>query len=230
MLQPLSQKEKSVLTYIESFLNKEGISPSYQEIKDHFGFASYNSVQRYLQQLQRKNYIHVPGGNQKRAIVLLQASDSLKNHLLSLKSPPPTSSRKEASAIEPKSLSVPLLGSVAAGQPIEAYEHNEFLNVSNCLIRQHEKTFALKVQGSSMIEDGIFDGDFILVQQQETANNSEIVVATVENEATVKRFYLHKNTEKSIELRPANSNMKPMWYEPHEVSIRGVVVGLIRKF
>ncbi|WP_374021183.1 transcriptional repressor LexA [Bdellovibrio bacteriovorus] len=124
---------------------------------------------------------------------------------------------------------------MAAGQPIEAIKHDEFVDVPPSMIRNPSKSFALKVQGDSMIEDGIFDEDIILVQKQDSASNGDIVVATVENEATVKRIYVRArpdsgSSEKLVELRPSNSTMKSMWYSPEEVEIRGIVVGLIRKF
>ena len=156
------------------------------------------------------------------------------------------------------SLSLPLLGRVAAGAPIEAVEHDEFIEVPASLVRHADRTYALRVQGQSMIDDGILDGDVILVQRQNTASNGEIVVAMIGEEATVKRFYSHRGAknvppeaieslferlgmgadedgqdrafDKLIELRPANSSMSPMWFDPSEVQVRGVVVGLIRRF
>jgi repressor LexA len=236
--QPLTPKEKMVLEFIESFLGKQGVAPSYQEIKDHFGLASFNSVQRYLQQLVRKGYVYVPGGNQKRAMVLLHPSSALQNSVGQMQrqqqSLKEATSRfvpeKEASLLNPspaESLSLRLLGRVAAGQPLEAFEHDEFIDVPSSLVRNPNKTFALRVQGDSMIEDGIFNHDIILVQSQSSVQNGQIAVATVENEATVKRIYQKGN---QVELRPANSKMESMWYPAQQVSIRGVVVGLIRKF
>ncbi len=292
---PLTAKEKKVLEFIESFIGERGIVPSYQEIKEFFGFASFNSVQRYLKQLQKKQYIYIPPGNQKRAITVLQSSQTIQNLMAQEaptsgvmginnhnpsttqnpflpnfnKGPLPESQEsrhsthslmhessttgshslghqvkgpeEEASPNSPpvaESLFLPLLGRVAAGHPIEALDHDEFVSAPPHLIRNASKTFALKVEGESMIEDGILDGDIIFVQEQSTANNGETVVATVDGEATVKRFYFHKPSPFSqhkeklkhpmIELRPANFNMQSLWFEPHDVHIRGVVVGLIR--
>jgi repressor LexA len=137
------------------------------------------------------------------------------------------------SMIQPPSqsenFSLPLLGRVAAGAPIEAYEHDEFIDVPASLVRHADRTYALRVQGQSMIEDGILDGDVILVQRQSSASNGEIVVAMIGEEATVKRFY-RQPQDRQIELRPANSTMESMWFDSSEVQIRGIVVGLIRKF
>lgn len=232
---PLTAKEKSVMEFIELRILQEGISPSYQEIKEHFGFASYNSVQNYLKQLMQKGYIHL-AAHQKRAIQVLQPSQSVQSSIQNKveltktqKTKPPE--RPELLLGSREVLSLPLLGRVAAGRPIEAMEYNESVEVPPSLVRNPDKSFALKVQGESMIEDGIFDGDIILVQKQTHANNGEIIVASVENEATVKRFFAKsQGSEKQIELRPANSNMQSMWFHPQQVQIQGVVVGLIRRF
>lgn len=249
MMRPLTPKEKSVLEFIENYLKSNGYSPSFLEIKDAFGFASFNSVQRYLKQLQNKEYIHIPGGNQKRAISVLKTANSIQSSLQSLNASLDFSSMsnsepfvdsipmKGASLISAgyhqnlstESLSLPLLGRVAAGQPLEAYDHDSFVDVPRSLVRIPQKSFALTVEGQSMVEDGILDGDVILVQDQKVANNGQIAVATIDNEATVKRIYLHKN-KNQIELRPSNSNMSSMWYAPNQVDIRGIVVGLIRHY
>ncbi len=258
---PLSLKEMKVLEFIESFWQEHSTSPTYQEIREHFGFASFNSVQRYLKQLQEKNYILIPGGNQKRALQVLHPSHTLTSSLEdrirgfsamqpNQQHPLPTQPKKEAPLLsesppQVESLSLPLLGRVAAGSPIEAFSDNEFIEVPASLIRNANKTFALLVQGQSMIEDGILDGDVIFVQKQSYANNGETIVAMINNQATVKRFYLHKRStskdvhshpqshahsnEPQVELRPANSTMQSMWHSPQTVDIQGVVVGLIRR-
>jgi repressor LexA len=234
-LPPLTPKEKAVLEYIEVCLSSSGISPSYQEIKDHFGLASFNSVQNYLKQLTAKGYIANPQ-NQKRAIQVLHSSSTVQEHLQTKQSSTKTGSpRTQLLQARDEILSLPLLGKVAAGQPIENFKHDEFIDVPPSMVRNPSKSFALKVQGDSMIEDGIFDDDIILIQKQDSANNGDIIVATVDNEATVKRFYLRSRPEthddlKWVELRPSNSSMKTMWFNPEQVEIRGIVVGLIRKF
>jgi repressor LexA len=266
---PLSVREKEVLQFIELFIQTQGIAPSYQEIKQNFGFASFNSVQRYLKQLQSKHYLHIPGDNQKRAIQLLYTSDSYSN-LLRMNSVKPNNrslpnsekgalSNKDVSPQRKESLSLPLLGRVAAGAPIEAFLTEEFVDVPPSLIRYPSKTFGLTVQGESMIEAGIFDGDLIFIQKQSYANNGDTVVATIDNQATVKRFYLqskdsarfkeevvHRYPQSAphnedsptkatssgsiVELRPANSQMKSIWLEPNQVAIQGILVALLRRF
>lgn len=234
-LKSLTPKEKAVLEFIELHILSSGVSPSYQEIKDHFGLASFNSVQNYLKQLTAKGYIENPLG-QKRAIQILQSASAVQEHLQHKKvSTTAGSHRPQLLQAGDEVLSLPLLGNVAAGRPIEAFKYDEFVDVPPSLVRNPSKSFALKVQGDSMIEDGIFDEDIILIQDQSSANNGDIIVATVDNEATVKRLYISSqpgadSKSKMIELRPANSSMKSMWYAPEQVQIRGIVVGLIRKF
>jgi len=240
MLRPLTAKEKRVLEFIESFLLEQGIAPSFQEIKEHFGFASLNSVQRYLQQLQKKNYIFIPGGNQKRAITVLHSSHRVPNVPTTTYPSPFTQPEKGIPSLTgAESLSLPLMGRVAAGRPIEAVEHNEFVSVPTHMIRYPDQTYALRVEGESMIEDGILDGDIIFVQKQDSARNGETVVAMVESQATVKKFYFihsypqsdtHPEPSAKVELRPANSSMQSFWYAPDQVHIQGIVVGLLRKF
>ena len=262
--QPLTLKELKVLEFIEEFMQGQAVAPTFQEIKEHFGFASFNSVQRYLKQLQDKNYIYIPGGNQKRALQVLHSSRSISNLLAdritdtptysTTQYPFPTQQKKEASPkgespLQVESLSLPLLGRVAAGLPIESFTHDEFVQVPASLIRNPSKTFALIVQGQSMVEDGIHDGDIIFVQKQTYANKGETVVAMINNQATVKRFYLHQKQTlekdvhsnpqshahpleptKQVELRPANATMQSMWYAPYAVDVQGIVVGLVRRF
>jgi repressor LexA len=236
----LTQNEKNVLEYIETFMSESGIAPTFQEIKDNFGFVSYNSVQRYLKQLQAKGYISVPGGNQKRAIQLLQPASALKKSLaLVLEQKQQTfavSTPTRVPAVDGPQrelLSLPLLGKVAAGRPLEAVLHEEFTEVPPSLVRNPNSSYTLEVSGNSMIEDGIFDGDVLIVQEQKAARNGEISVCVVDNEATVKRFYLHQGSglaRPQVELRPANADMDSMWYSPDQVEIRGIVIGLLRKF
>lgn len=217
-VQPLTPKEKSVLEFIENYMGDQGYAPSFVEIQKHFGFASLNSVQNYLRQLEAKNYIHKPSGNQKRALQLKHTAQSLPNHL------------KEISTRLAPNITIPLLGYVAAGAPIEHVKHDEFIDIPVSMLKRPEETYALLVQGDSMIEDGIHDGDTILVQRQHVAQDGDIVVAVVHNEATVKRLFHPKKKGGPLELRPANSNMDSFWYDPKEVDIRGCVVGLIRKY
>ena len=160
LLPPLTTKEKAVLEYIEQHLLTSGISPSYQEIKEHFGLASFNSVQNYLKQLTNKGYVSIPL-NQKRAIQVLHSATSVQEQMQAQVVPFKSVSTKTGSPraqllqARDEILSLPLLGKVAAGAPIEAFEHDEFVDVPPSMVRKPGNTFALKVQGRSMIEDAI---------------------------------------------------------------------------
>ncbi len=226
-LQPLTANEKRVMEFLELYIFENGISPSYQEIQAHFGFKSIYSVQRYLKQLEEKGYLHIPGGNRKRAIQVLHSASAVQTRLDQI---------QQSASPSPEALNIPLLGTVAAGRPLERTAHDEFVDIPASMVRYADRTYALQVEGQSMIEDGIFEGDLLLVQQQDRAHNGDIVVAVVDNEATVKRFYLHERSGASgngaynVELRPANQKMASLWYRPDDVEIRGIVVGLIRKF
>ncbi len=200
---PLTPKEHMVLEYLKSFQAKKGYVPTYQEIKDKFDFASFFSVQRYLKQLETKGYLRSPWGNKKRAFEIVETRSHEDN------------------------TSIPFLGKVAAGKPIEAIERHEFVEVPSWMAKTGGEKFALEVVGQSMIDDGIREGDILVVQRQETAQNGQTVVALIDNEATVKRFYLRGN---EIELRPANPEMEPIFVASDLVTLAGVVVGLIRKF
>lgn len=201
---------------------KQGQSPSYLEIKDFFGFASFNSVQNYLRQLAEKGYLIVPA-HQKRGIQLLLPSNSFSTT---------GSSRAQLLQAREEILSVPLLGRVAAGLPLEKLIFDEHVDVPPSMVKHPSDTYALRVQGLSMIDEGILDGDIILVQKLSTAQNGDLVVALIENEATVKRFFVHPRNPRlrRIELRPSNQEMESFWHASEDVNIEGRVVGLIRKF
>lgn len=232
---PLTEKEQQILRYLEGYLRDKGTSPTYREVQEHFGFKSIHSIQKYFQQLEQKGYLRSGPRHKKRSLVVTQSADAFQNQYRD--TPPVAASAaawSSASALE-----LPLLGKTAAGQPLERHIYDETMEVPRSLVRKPESSFILQVEGESMVEDGIFNDDFLIVQQQSLASNGEIVVAVVEDEATVKRFYLHdaktlqrqsQDPSKSIELRPSNSTMSSFWYAPDQVEIRGVVVGLIRRF
>lgn len=255
-LPPLTAKEKSVLQFIEQELISKGVSPSYQEICDHFGFASFNSVQNYLKQLSTKGYLLIPQ-NQKRAIQILHSAGDFQKDLASrlgqpnlnlVKEPSKSSfagqssqslrgdpSHSVRSVSDSKVLPIPFLGRVAAGSPIERIHEGEFIDVPVNFMKSPGDYFALKVEGDSMIDEGIFDGDFLVVLSQKNAKDGDLVVAGIEEGATVKRFYMKKNPEiststKAVELRPANPRLTSMWYAPQQVDIKGLVKALLRKY
>lgn len=201
----LTKKQKMVLDYIIEYIRDNGYSPTQMEIKEHFGFKSLGSVQDYIR--------------------YLKSSGHLENDPNSVRGLTPTSALHESSVAEP-SVEIPLHGKVAAGNPIEALEGNELISIPARMISKGVH-YALTVSGQSMIEDGILDGDTIIVKQKNTANNGDTVVAVLNNEATVKRYYKKAN---QIELHPANSTMKPIIVKDGEFEIKGVLVGLIRAY
>jgi repressor LexA len=198
----LTEKQKAFLGYISHYVEDWGRSPSFEEICSHFGFTSYNTVTTYLKALERKGYIRLPRKkNQKRSI-------------------------KVISPVETKRFEFPLLGRVAAGRPIEAVEDVDVIEVPPSMIGQGDH-FVLQVKGDSMKEDGIFDGDFIVIRKQPIAENGEMVVALINNEATVKRFYKQKQY---VELRPAHTGMEPIIVKQEDLRIEGKIVGVIRHY
>jgi len=199
----LTHRQKEVYAFLDAYIRRHGVAPTYEEIRRHFGFRSYNAVFKHLKQLEARGYLTSRWKNRKQAF--------------SLKTP------AQASISAAK---LPLLGRVAAGEPIEALEDPDTVDVPESFLGTGEH-FALRVRGDSMIEDGIHDQDLILVRKQEEAENGQTVVALIDGEATVKRFYQRGS---SVELHPANLRMKPLVLEAEKVRIQGVVVGLIRKY
>lgn len=197
----LTKKQKLVLDYITEYLEENEFSPTQLEIKDHFGFKSLGSVQDYIRYLKSSGHL---------------ISDT--NSVRGLK---PAPSQTQSDLIE-----IPLHGRVAAGNPIEALEGNEIISVPASMIGRGNH-YALTISGESMIEDGILDGDTVIIKEQNTAQNGDTVIAVIDNEATIKRFF---NQKKHIELHPANSSMKPIIIKDGDFNIKGILVGLIRAY
>jgi repressor LexA len=198
----LTPKQRAVLQFLKDYRREHGMPPSYEEIRQEFGFASLNSARKHLLQLHRKGFIRSPWKNQKRALEIVEREE------------------------RPMAAKLPLLGTVVAGNPLDSEEVPEEVEVPESLLRRGEH-FALRVRGDSMIDDGIHDGDLLVVQKRDTADAGQTVVALVDGEATVKRFY--RQGEK-VELRPANQSFEPIVVDPNAVQVRGVVVGLMRSF
>lgn len=201
---PLTKRQKEILDYLQESLEANGYAPSYEEIADHFGYASLATVHEHLENLQNKGYIR-KGYNRSRAIQLV-----------------PTPLR--VSAVE-----LPLLGNVAAGVPIEAVQDQETIAVPEDFLGRSGHNYVLRVKGDSMIDEQIRDGDYVIVNSRQTAQNGEMVVALVDREAaTVKKFYREPGGR--VRLQPANPTMEPLYYDASEVTIQGIVVGVIRRY
>jgi repressor LexA len=201
---PLTKRQKEILDYIESFIDDRGYAPSFEEIAESFGYSSLATVHEHLSNLERKGYIR-KSYNESRSIELV--------------------SRESATPV----VELPLLGAVAAGLPIEAIEDNETLAVPPDMISRRRDNYVLRVEGNSMIEEQIRDGDYIVVQAQDNAEDGQMVVALVDGEsATVKKLYREGGGR--VRLQPANPTMAPIFVQADDLRIQGVVVGVIRKY
>ncbi len=202
----LTERQKTILEFIAEYQQRHGISPTHREIRDEFGYSSFGTVYKHLKLLQEKGYLH-RDWNQKRGLELVRAVPGVQ-----------ASTGAE----------VPFLGMIAAGQPIEALPGREQLAVPHHLFGgQSADHYVLRVSGESMIQEGIYDGDFVVVLRRERAMPGEMVVALVGVEATLKRYYPEGEM---IRLQPANPDMEPIRVPATEVQVQGVVVGLMRKY
>jgi repressor LexA len=196
----LTPKQKQVFDFIARHIETRGFSPSQQEIARAFGFRSLGTVQNYLVRLEREGLLN-RDWNGRRSLRL-------------------------AASTEP-GLKLPLAGTVAAGKPIEAIETSDVIEVPPTMVGSGEH-FVLRVAGDSMMEDGILDGDYVVVRKQASADSGQTVVALLDNEATVKRLQRHGGT---VELHPANPTMQPILItQEMAFRIEGVVVGVIRHY
>ena len=205
----LTDRQRQTLNFIRSYIDENGYPPKLKEIGNHLGISSRGTVHRYIRALQEENLIQVSTGR-SRGIELVEnhqpASDT-------------TSSDNENS--------LPVAGNIAAGLPMEAIEDQETINLNAFFIRPGR--FVLRVQGDSMIEDGIFDGDMVIMEACQTARDNEIVIALIDqDEATLKR--IKNNQDGSVTLIPANSSMQPFRYSAERVSIQGRIVGQFRAY
>ena len=208
----LSPRQKDVVDYISHTIESRGLPPSYREIGDALNIASTNGVSDHVKALIRKGFVKKldgPPGGVARGLQLTPTARSMNQR--------------------GDFIDVPLVGHVAAGQPILAEEnHERTLSFDASLISGSGVRFALKVRGDSMIDEGIHDGDFVICSQQQTARNGQIVVALVDGEATVKYFF---QEEDRIRLEPANATMSPIFVGPDQQAlIQGSVVGVFRVY
>ncbi|MGB8540361.1 MAG: transcriptional repressor LexA [Candidatus Acidiferrales bacterium] len=205
----LTKRQKEVLDYLVGFLNKNGYSPSFEEIANSLKLTSLATVHKHLSTLEKKGFIR-RGYNQSRSIEVMQLPKPIREQVL------------ERHVVE-----LPLAGRIAAGRPLEAVEEHETISLAD--FARGQNTYVLQVSGESMRDDHILDGDFIVVEQTQVANPGEIVVALVgEDQATVKRFYREPGGK--IRLQPANSQMSPIIVQATDVKIQGRVVGVLRKY
>ena len=227
----LTAKQHELIRFIQQRLEETGISPSFEEMKEALDLKSKSGVHRLISALEERGFIRrLP--NRARALEVVKLPE---NAVMGAAQPAPAND-SVVSAITPKPVApapandiidVPLHGRIAAGAPIEAIEGQSSMPVPAALLGPGEH-YALEVSGDSMIEAGIFDGDFALVKRTDSARDGEIVVALVDNEeATLK--YLRKDAGRVI-LDPANGAYDPQVYDAHRVQVQGKLAGLLRRY
>jgi repressor LexA len=199
----LTRRQKEILDFLGEYIGKQGYAPTIDEIAEHFGLSSLATVHKHLTNLQEKGLIK-RAWNRSRALELIPSSMSVK-------------------AVE-----LPVLGRVAAGIPIEAIEATETMWVPEDMLGRGE-TYVLQVKGSSMIEEQIRDGDFVLVENRQVASNGEMVIALLDGDrATLKKFF--RESDGRVRLQPANAGMEPIFVDGRDLRIQGVVIGVLRKY
>jgi len=219
----LTRKQQELLGFIDNRLKSDGVSPSFEEMKEALSLRSKSGVHRLINALEERSFIRrLP--NRARALEVLRLPDAMSG-----------SAKKPATAVRPPALpepandviAVPLHGRIAAGMPVEALESDRTLSVPAALLGPGDH-YALEVSGDSMIEAGIFDGDYALVRRCEDARDGDIVVALIDDsEATLK--YLRRE-KAMIRLDPANSSHEPQRYRPEQVRVQGRLAGLLRRY
>jgi repressor LexA len=198
----LTKKQKEVLDYVINYTKDNGFAPTVREIADELGISSPATAHEHLQNLKDKGFLKI-NPDQIRGIEPAKKVMSLGN-----------------------SISLPLAGLITAGEPIEAVEDKETMAVPADLVMDGPNSYVLKVKGRSMIEDGILDGDYVIVERNPSPKNGDVIVALLDNAyATLKRFYREPNR---IRLQPANSSMKPIFVK--DLIVQGVVRAVVRKF
>ena len=209
-MKKLSKRQQEVLEFIQSSISQKKMPPTYREIGDAMGIVSTNGVADHVKALIRKGYLARPerGGGMARGLILTEKSQLPRTEAV---------------------VEIPLLGAVAAGSPILADENYEkTIRLDKTMAPGVLPVFALRVRGDSMIDEGILDGDLVIVRQQNTAKNGDIVVALIDGEATVKTFFRERNR---IRLQPAHPTMAPIYVHPDQQTlIQGVVIGLYRHY
>ncbi len=204
----ITKRQRQMYDFIADFVQKNQYSPSFEEIGDGLGLSSLATVHKHISNLEKKGLL-TRAYNRSRSIDLL----------------PPKGRLKQSMAVNSGTM-IPLVGRIAAGQPIEAIERAETISLAD--FTRSKDVFALEVRGESMQDEHILDGDYVLVEKTKIAHNGDIVVALVEGtDATLKRFYREGDT---IRLQPSNAKMKPIIVPARNVGIQGRVIGVLRKY
>jgi len=210
----LTRRQKQVYDFISEFVDKHGYSPSYEEIAEGLGLSSLATVHKHIGNLEQKQLLR-RDYNRSRSIDLLKPRGRLKQAFA-----------VAAAAAAESNLSLPLMGRIAAGRPLEALENPESISLSD--FTRSKDVFVLQVAGESMQDEHIVNGDYVLVEKTNTARDGEIVVALVNgSDATLKRIYVEGN---KIRLQPSNAAMQPIVVSAAAVQVQGKVIGVLRKY
>ncbi len=225
----LTRKQQELLTFIDARLRTDGVSPSFEEMKDALQLRSKSGVHRLINALEERAFIRrLP--NRARALEVLQLPEAMRATKPVLKLVPPAASPRppvQAMIAANDSISVPLHGRIAAGLPVEALESDRSLAVPAALLGPGDH-YALEVSGDSMIDAGIFDGDYALIRRCDDARDGDIVVALIDDEeATLKYLRREKG---QIRLDPANPAYEPQRYAANRVRVQGKLAGLLRRY
>lgn len=227
MADALTQRQREILDFISASILERGFPPTLREIGEHFSIKSTNGVNDHLKALEKKGHLRREDLKSRAMRPVLPDGNG---EVVPLRRMPTGTGNVEIVTQDDDMAEIPILGRVAAGQPILAVENaTDTVRVDRVLIGGHREVFGLRIVGESMIEDGIFDGDYVFVKKTPSASAGDIVVAMIEGEATVKRYYPEGDR---IRFQPANSNMSPIIVRRAEfksVDIIGIVVGVYRK-
>jgi repressor LexA len=200
-VQPLTKRQREIFDYLSDFIQQHGYAPSLEEVGKRFNLSSLATVHKHLTNLQEKGFIR-RAWNRSRSVEVVPAKSG-------------------------RSVEVPLLGYVAAGAPIEAIVGAESISIPEDMVGKRE-TYVLRVRGDSMIDEQIRDGDFVIVEDRQTAENGEMVIAMLEgSDVTLKKFYRENG---HVRLQPANPVMSPIVVSADRVQVRGVVIGVMRRY
>lgn len=226
----LTAKQQQLLLFIKQHLERGGVSPSFEEMKEALDLKSKSGIHRLISALEERGFIRRLA-NRARALEVLKLPEGLVVLPTKATAVPPTPAAKSQPAILPLAandvIELPLHGRIAAGVPIEALEGSSVLSVPAALLGSGDH-YALEVAGDSMVDAGILDGDFALIQRAETARDGQIVVALIdESDATLKYF---RREGPRIRLDPANSAYEPQIYEAGRIRIQGKLAGLLRRY
>lgn len=228
MADALTDRQREILNFITASISERGFPPTLREIGEHFHIRSTNGVNDHLKALEKKGVLRREDLKSRamRPVVL----DDAGGELVPLRAAGTAAGATGLETDDDELISVPVLGRVAAGLPILAVEQaTDTVKIDRVLLGGHREVFGLRIVGQSMIEDGIFDGDYVFVKKTAVAKTGEIVVAMIDGEATVKRYFPEGD---NIRFQPANSNMAPIIVRRADfksVDIIGIVVGVYRK-